>query len=92
MTDIKLDNLEKLATNNDLLLSDNLINFTKGITIEKNTIHVEKKNVFGNELVYPICLQAKLLTSLTGQKTLTQDAINIIKKLGYKLKQKEVTL
>ena len=92
MDDTELDNIEKLATNNDLLLSDNLINFTKEITIEKDTIHVEKKNVFGNDLVYPICLQAKLLTALTGQKTLTQGAINTIKKLGYKLKQKEVTL
>jgi hypothetical protein len=64
----------------------------KEIKLEKNVLHVEKKNVFGNDLVYPICLQARLLTSLTGQKTLTQDAINIIKRLGYQLKQKEVTL
>ena len=45
MTDRELDNLEKLATNNDLLLSDNLINFTKEITIEKDTIHLKKKNI-----------------------------------------------
>ena len=64
----------------------------KEIKLEKNVLHVEKKNVFGNDLVYPICLQARLLTSLTGQKTLTQDAINVIKRLGYQLKQKEVTL
>ena len=64
----------------------------KEIKLEKNVLHVEKKNVFGNDLVYPICLQARLLTSLTGQKTLTQGAINTIKRLGYKLKQKEVTL
>jgi len=64
----------------------------KEIKIEKDTIHVEMKNVYGNNLIYPVCLQAKLLTALTGQKTLTQDAINIIKRLGYKLKQKEVIL
>ena len=69
MTDIKLDNLEKLATNNDLLLSDNLINFTKEITIEKDTIHVEKKNIYGNELLYPVCQRAKIFAVLTGQKT-----------------------
>ena len=57
------------------------------IKIEKNIIHVEKKNVFGNNLVYPICLQAKLLTALTGQKTLTHDAINIIKALKYSVKE-----
>ena len=65
---------------------------TEEIKIQEGVLHVEKKNVFGNDLVYPICNQAKLLTSLTGQKTLTQGAINTIKRLGYKLKQKEVTL
>ena len=65
---------------------------TEEIKIQEGVLHVEKKNVFGNDLVYPICNQAKLLTSLTGQKTLTQDAINVIKRLGYHLKQKEVTL
>ena len=65
---------------------------TEEIKIQKNVLHVEKKNVFGNDLIYPVCKQAELLTSLTGQKTLTQDAINIIKRLGYKLKQKEVIL
>ena len=62
------------------------------IKIQGGIVHVEKKNVFGNNLVYPICRQEKLLTKLTGNTTLTPDAINIIKDLGYKLKQKEVTL
>jgi len=65
---------------------------TEEIKIQKDVLHVEKKNVFGNDLIYPICKKAELLTSLTGQKTLTQDAISIIKRLGYKLKQKEITL
>ena len=59
----------------------------KEITIEKDTIHVEMKNVYGNNLIYPVCLQAKLLTALTGQKTLTHDAINIIKALKYSVKE-----
>jgi hypothetical protein len=87
MTDIKLDNLEKLATNNDLLLSDNLINFTKEITIEKNTIHVEKKNIYGNELLYPVCQRAKIFAVLTGQKTLSAGAISSIKRLGFSVRE-----
>ena len=57
------------------------------IKIKKDTIHVEMKNVYGNNLIYPVCLQAKLLTALTGQKTLTHDAINIIKALKYSVKE-----
>ena len=87
MTDIKLDNLEKLATNNDLLLSDNLINFTKEITIEKDTIHVEKKNIYGNELLYPVCERAKRFAILTGQKTLSDGAIYHIKRLGFSVRE-----
>ena len=65
---------------------------TEEIKIQEGVLHVEKKNVFGNDLVYPICNQAKLLTSLTGQKTLTRDAIYFIRKLGYKVKNKEVLI
>ena len=53
---------------------------------------VEKKNVYGNELTYPVCEQSKLLTALTGQKTLTQGAIRTIKSLGYIFKNKEVKI
>ena len=31
---------------------------------------VEKKNVYGVERVYPVCNKAKILTALTGNKTL----------------------
>tara|TARA_B110001454_G_scaffold169811_1_gene160232 strand:+ start:167 stop:367 length:201 start_codon:yes stop_codon:yes gene_type:complete len=57
------------------------------IKIKKDTIYVEKKNIYGNELVYPVCHQAKLLSILAGQKTLTQGAIATIKQLGYTIKQ-----
>ena len=92
MTDKELNNIEKLATNNDLMLSDNLINFTKEITIEKDTIHVEMKNVYGNNLIYPVCFRAKLFTSITSKETLTRDAIYFIRQLGYKVKNKEVLI
>ena len=53
---------------------------------------VEKKNVYGVERVYPICNKAKILTALTGQKTLLADDIKLIKQLGYTLttKPKEI--
>ena len=65
---------------------------TKEITIEKDTIHVEMKNVYGNNLIYPVCHRAKLFTSITGKETLTRDAIYFIRKLGYKVKNKEVLI
>jgi len=65
---------------------------TKEITIEKDTIHVEMKNVYGNNLIYPVCFRAKLFTSITGTETLTRDAIYFIRQLGYKVKNKEVLI
>ena len=59
----------------------------KEIKLEKDTIHVEKKNVYGNELIYPVCQQAKRFSILTGQKTLSDGAIFQIKRLGYSVKE-----
>ena len=44
---------------------------------------VEKKNVFGVERIYPVCNKSQILTALTGQKTLLDVNIKLIKKLGY---------
>jgi hypothetical protein len=46
---------------------------------------VEKKNVYGVERVYPICNKAKLFASISGNKTLLPEVIELIKKLGYNL-------
>lgn len=48
-------------------------------------IIVSIKSVYGNEVIYPVCEQAKLLARLAGTKTLTPEAVRIIHKLGYKL-------
>ena len=53
---------------------------------------VEKKNVFGVERVYPICNKAKILTALTGNKTLLDVDIKLIKQLGYTLTTKREEL
>ena len=52
-------------------------------------LYVKKKNVYGNELVYPVCKDAKLFANLTKQKTLSRDDILRIKSLGYVFKHVE---
>ena len=52
-------------------------------------LYVKKKNVYGNELVYPVCKDAKLFANLTKQKTLSTDDIARIKSLGYVYKHVE---
>ena len=57
------------------------------IKIKKDTIYVKRKNVYGNELIYPVCQRAKRFAILTGQKTLSDGAIFQIKRLGYSVKE-----
>jgi hypothetical protein len=64
-----------------------LINFMKRGINSMNLI-VEKKNVYGVERVYPVCNKAKILTALTGNKTLLDVDIKLIKQLGYTLTTK----
>ena len=47
---------------------------------------VKRKNVYGNEQIYPVCNKAKLFAQISGNKTLLEVDINLIKKLGYSLK------
>ena len=48
-------------------------------------ITVMRKQVYGNEVIYPVCDTAKCLTLLGDTKTLTPRQIGIIKALGYKI-------
>ena len=48
-------------------------------------IQVVKKNVYGNDLVYPACKESKFFTELTGRKTLTLDDLRKIKEYGYEI-------
>lgn len=52
------------------------------------TITIEVKNIYGNEMIYPVCEQASLLARLAGTKTITRDALKLIKQLGYEIKLK----
>jgi hypothetical protein len=44
---------------------------------------VEVKNIYGREMVYPVCETSKLFAYLSGNRTLTPESIAIIKELGY---------
>ena len=50
------------------------------------SIVVQIKNVYGRDVIYPICTKAKSFAKLVNQKTLTQDNLEIIKSLGYSIK------
>lgn len=47
------------------------------------SITVRITNNYGTRTVYPVCNTAKLLAELAGTKTLTTQAIEIIKRMGY---------
>ena len=51
----------------------------------KKELQVMIKNVYGNDLIYPACDTTKMITELTGAKTLVPHQIKILKKNGYNL-------
>ena len=53
---------------------------------------VEERNVFGNDLIYPVCERSKELTALTGHKTITEDSKRKLKAMGHTLVVREKTL
>ena len=55
----------------------------------KNVLIVDIRNVYGNELVYPINEIAKSFCQLTNSKTLNRSTIDIIKSMGYSIKVQE---
>ena len=55
----------------------------KGNIMETMQIIVEVRNVYGNDLIYPVCQKAKTFADIAGQTTLTQRNIRFIKSLGY---------
>ena len=50
------------------------------------TITVKIKNVYGNDLIYPVCDTAKLFTILLNKKTLSASDLQNIKALGCEVK------
>ncbi len=60
--------------------------------MDNKTITVSIKNIYGRDVVYPICDDAKSFAQLAGTKTLTMDAIGHIKNLGYTVSVKQTEL
>lgn len=50
---------------------------------------VEVRSVYGTEKIYPVNDKAKLLASLAGTKTLSVANLELAKKLGFTVEQKE---
>ena len=75
------------------MLNDAIVHHINLLTrlelIMEKILYVKKKNVYGNELIYPVCKDAKLFANLTKQKTLSTDDIARIKSLGYVFKHVE---
>ena len=55
-------------------------------------ITVKVKNNWGNEAIYPVCQSAKLFARIAGTTTITKEAKELIKQLGYKVQVEQVTL
>ena len=58
------------------------------------TITIELKWQYGNCAFYPLCETSKRFAQIAGTKALTQDALRIIKAMGYTINQttKEIAL
>jgi hypothetical protein len=54
-------------------------------------IIVTIKSVYGRDLIYPICSQARIFASIADTETLTPYAIDRIKSLGYRVKVQPIT-
>lgn len=46
-------------------------------------LKVKIRNVYGKDLVYPVCNKSKLFALLTNSQTLSDGARRTIKELGY---------
>ena len=55
-------------------------------------ITVAIKNVYGNELIYPVCDKAKAFAVIAGTKTLQRWVVDNIKLLGYEIKVEQKCL
>lgn len=67
-------------------VTDESISYTNQYIIMpmRTTITLRRREVYGNELHYVVDSdQALALRELTGQKTLTQQSISALKRLGY---------
>lgn len=53
------------------------------MTDNNQKVTVKIKNVYGRELVYPVCSLAQIFCTIAKSQTLTKENIKSIKELGY---------
>lgn len=51
-------------------------------------ITIEKRNVYGNELIYVVSDHAKAISKLTGKKTIDENDIATLEELGFTVRYK----
>jgi proline racemase len=59
--------------------------------MEKLTITIQVDKAYGGYLFYPVCDKAKTFAELAKTKTLSYQAIKLIKQLGYEVASKDIT-
>lgn len=62
------------------------------VKMNNKILTVRILNYWGRITIRPECEDSKLFTELLGQKTLTEENIEIIKRLGYEVRTVEVKL
>ena len=55
-------------------------------------ILIRRKEVYGNEVFYPVCENAKLLAEIAGTTTLTERVLRNIKKMGIEIVLEQIKL
>lgn len=53
-----------------------------------DTITIEIRSVYGNQVCYPVCDKAKAFANLAGKKTLDAGDFKLIRELGFDLSVK----
>lgn len=48
-------------------------------------IKVTLRNVYGNDVVYPACPDARRFADIAGSKTLTDRTLRLVQDLGYSI-------
>lgn len=50
------------------------------------TITVKVRNVYGNALIYPVCIKAQIFADIGNRETLSPAILNKVVELGYTVK------
>jgi hypothetical protein len=58
-------------------------NHIDGVQPDEFVLHVRVMDVYGRQVVYPVCDKAKVFAAIADTKTLTESTLRCIRKLGY---------